>query len=283
MKVNNKNVINGGSADGNKDKNKEHEQHGNDSKTNGFNVINNSNSNSKNDYCIFKRNKSSSNYKPNINSQLQTIKHIEDYKSKGNNKQTSIIPISIDNNNKIEIIYTKQNLERSHTPLASAIPISCQSLRGLNISKINQMLLLRHGRNIRIQSNSLSKLEHLTEDSKNENHFQNEDSPIQDDTHITLQSQHNDKEEESKHKIEKKKSCDCPKPPKPQSCGKVLQRQDSAALKLTINPFQIMDNPNIRKILPSHMQTKLPKVRCSTNNSTINSSGNNTLETSIKK
>ena len=288
MKVNGKGVINGGSVDGNKDKNEEYEQqheHGNDSKTNGFNVIKNNGSNisNKNDYCIFKRNKSSSNYKPNINSQLETIKHIEDYKSKGNNKQTSIIPISIDdnsnsnNNNKIEIIYTKQNLERSHTPLASAIPISCQSLRGLNMSKINQMLLLRHGRNIRIQSNSLSKLEHLTEDSKNEN------SPKQDDTHITLQSQQHDKEEESKHKIEKKKSCDCPKPPKPHSCGKVLQRQDSAALKLTINPFQIMDNPNIRKILPSHMQTKLPKVRCSTNNSTINSSGNNTLETSIKK
>ena len=270
---------------GNKDKHKEQEQqneYSNESKTNGFNVMNNSNN--KNDYCMFKRNKSSSNYKPNINSQLETIKHIEDYKSKGNNKQTSIIPISIDNSNninknKIEIIYTKQNLERSHTPLASAIPISCQSLRGLNMSKINQMLLLRHGRNIRIQSNSLSKLEHLTEESKNENHFQNEDSPIQDDTHITLQSH----KEESKHKIEKKKSCDCPKPPKPQSCSKVLQRQDSAALKLTINPFQIMDNPNIRKILPSHMQTKLPKVRCSTNNSTINSSGNNTLETSIKK
>ena len=290
MKIN-KNLIGGGNADNEEcvvtEKHKEQQQ-GNESKTNGFNNALHNNNNNKNDYCVFKRNKSSSNYKPtvspNIGSQFETLKQIEDYKSKGNNKQTSVIPISFDDNNKIEVIYTKQNLQRSHTPLASAIPISCQSLRGLNMSKINQMLLLRHGRNIRIQSNSLSKLEHLTEESKNENHFQNEDSPVQ-DIHITLQSQPFDKEE-SKHNIEKKKSCDCPKPPKPQSCGKVqphLQRQDSAGLKLTINPLQIMDNPNIRKILPSHMQTKLPKVRCSTNNSTINSSGNNTLETSIKK
>ena len=284
----NKNLLSGNADNENCALKEINKEQGNESKTNGFNLLNNNN---KNDYCIFKRNKSSSNCKPstNIGSQLETIKQIEDYKSKGNNKQPSVIPISIEDNNtdtnKIEIIYTKQNLERSHTPLANVLPISCQSLRGLNMSKINQMLLLRHGRNIRIQSNSLSKLEHLTEESKNENHFKNnEDSPAQ-DAHISLQSPHFDKEQ-SKHKIEKKKSCDCPKPPKPQSCGKVqpnLQRQDSAGLRLTINPFQIMDNPNIRKILPSHMQTKLPKARCSTNNSTINSSGNNTLETSIKK
>lgn len=76
------------------------------------------------------------------------------------------------------------------------------------------------------------------------------------------------------------------KPPRPQSCGKRLIPKGSGEInpfsKITINPFKIMDNPNLRKILPPHMQFKLNNLRNLTNCSTITNSNNNTMESSIK-
>lgn len=76
------------------------------------------------------------------------------------------------------------------------------------------------------------------------------------------------------------------KPPRPQSCGKRLIPKGSGEInpfsKITINPFKIMDNPNLRKILPPHMQFKLNNLRNLTNCSTITNSNNNTMESSVK-
>ena len=66
-----------------------------------------------------------------------------------------------------------------------------------------------------------------------------------------------------------------PRPPRPQSCGK---KEIENVTKISINTFNIMDKPMLRKMLPPHMQFKLNNLRNITNSST--NSNNNTMENS---
>ena len=245
------------------------------------------NKENKNIINTFKRNKSLSrcctnniiNEQQNTNTQHDndSNKLINDYKSKCNKDERHFHPISrnINNNNNIEHMnmHTNKNTSssRSHTPNNSIIPISCQSLRNISVTKLNQ-ILSHHGRNIRLHSNSLSKFDHFTEDDNN--------NTKQNDNEI-----HNNKSKQNVNNNNNRKSCDYPKPPIPHLSSKTQQvppnRKESFncsnkhTLKLTVNPFQILDNPNIRKILSTHLHHKLPVNKQFTDSSTVNTSDNN--------
>ena len=174
--------------------------------------------------------------------QLERIKKIEAYKLKYKQHEDTTTTSHV---SKSKVGLQKHNLKRSHCSFTNII------LSGHNL--INQC------KQISNLSKSLSKLEQITDEHKSEVRL--------------LQKRFINKNNYNK-------------PPTPHSSIKIHteltktnnESVNNSQLKLTINPFQIMDNPNIHKILPVHMQTKLSKVRHFTNNSTINSSGNNTLE-----
>ena len=228
----------------------------------GLDEYNKENQNTANTY---KRNKSLSRCAPSDINKL-----ITDYKSKCKKEEKHFHPISRNN-----IEHTVNTPSRSHTPTNSIIPISCQSLRNISVTRLNQ-ILSHHGRNIRLHSNSLSKFDHFTEELKDNN--VNNDKAI-----------HNDSErrnEKVKQSVNNRKSCDYPKPPKPHLSSKaqpVPSRKDSFnhsnthTLKLNVNSFQILENPNIRKILSTQIHNKLPaNKQLTNNNSTANTSANNT-------
>ena len=247
------------------------------------------NKENKNIINTFKRNRSLSRCCTNniINDQQDTNtqhdndsnKLINDYKSKCNKDERHFHPISrnINNNNEHMTVLTNKNTSssRSHTPNSSIIPISCQSLRNISVTKLNQ-ILSHHGRNIRLHSNSLSKFEHFTEEENiNNNNTKQNDNET-----------HNNKSKQNVNN-NNRKSCDYPKPPIPHLSSKTPQvlpnRKESFncsnkhTLKLSVNPFQILDNPNIRKILSTHLHHKLPVNKQFTNSSsTVNTSDNNT-------
>ena len=249
------------------------------------------NKENKNTTNTFKRNKSLSRCCTNIISDQHytNVPHdinklIIDYKSKCNKDERHFHPISRNNNNNnnsiehMNVHTNKNTSSRSHTPSSNIIPISCQSLRNISITKIHQ-ILSHHGRNIRLHSNSLSKFDHFTEDFKEDN--VNNDKAQQKHTNNEC---YNAKSKQTVNNT--RKSCDYPKPPIPHLSSKtqlVPNRKESFnysnkhTLKLNVNPFQILENPNIRKILSTHIHNKLPGNKQFTNSSsTVNTSENGT-------